>query len=74
MFTCGFVRSNVVFITLSGCSRGNGEGVGLPPAYSLFGKVIKGLEVADTMQGVATAPGDRPLEDVVINSVTITES
>ena len=50
------------------------SGVGLPPAYSLFGKVIKGLEVADTMQGVATAPGDRPLEDVVINSVTITES
>ena len=50
------------------------SGVGLPPAYSLFGKVIKGLEVADTMQGVAAAPGDRPLEDVVINSVTITES
>ena len=51
-----------------------GSGVGLPPAYSLFGKVIKGVEVADEMQRVPTAPGDRPLDDVVINSVVITES
>ncbi len=50
------------------------SGVGLPPAYSLFGKVVKGLDVADRMQRVATAPGDRPVEDVVINSVTIDES
>ena len=50
------------------------SGVGLPPQYSLFGKVVKGVEVAEAMQGVATAPGDRPLEDVVINSVTISES
>ena len=57
------------FFIITGAS-----GVGLPPQYSLFGKVIKGLDVADNMQRVATAPGDRPLEDVVINSVTITES
>jgi peptidylprolyl isomerase len=50
------------------------SGVGLPPHYSLFGKVIKGLEVADAMQRVQTGMGDRPVEDVVINSVTINES
>ncbi len=50
------------------------SGVGLPPAYSLFGKVIKGVEVADAMQRVPTQPGDKPVEDVVIHSVTISES
>ena len=50
------------------------SGVGLPPLYSLFGKVVKGLDVVDTMQRVATGGGDRPIDDVVINSVTITEA
>ena len=50
------------------------SGVQLPPSYSLFGKVVKGLEVADAIQHVPTASGDRPKTDVVIQSVTITES
>lgn len=50
------------------------SGVGLPPQYSLFGQVVAGLDVIDTMEKVQTGPGDRPAEDVVINSVTITES
>ncbi len=50
------------------------SGVGLPPQYSLFGQVVKGLDVADAMQQVATGPGDRPLEDIVIESVTISEA
>ena len=50
------------------------SGVGLPPAYSLFGKIVKGLDVLEAMQSVTTKGGDRPAEDVVIQSVTITES
>ncbi len=46
----------------------------LPPQYSLFGKVVKGLDVVEAMQKVATDRNDRPLTDVTINSVTITES
>ena len=46
----------------------------LPPQYSLFGKVVKGMDVVDAMQKVATNRNDRPLTDVTINSVTITES
>ena len=46
----------------------------LPPQYSLFGKVVRGLEVVEAMQKVTTDRNDRPLSDVTINSVTITES
>jgi cyclophilin family peptidyl-prolyl cis-trans isomerase len=57
------------FFIISGPS-----GVRLPPQYSLFGKVVKGLDVVDTMEKVATNHGDRPQQDVVIKSVTISES
>jgi peptidylprolyl isomerase len=50
------------------------SGVGLPPQYSLFGKVVKGLEVVSAMESVPTGPGDRPRQDVIINSVTIEEA
>jgi cyclophilin family peptidyl-prolyl cis-trans isomerase len=50
------------------------SGVRLPPQYSLFGKVIKGLEVVTAMESVATGRNDKPNTDVVIESVTITET
>ncbi|MGI9053618.1 MAG: peptidylprolyl isomerase [Ilumatobacteraceae bacterium] len=57
------------FFLISGQS-----GVQLPPQYSLFGQMVKGLDVLDQMQRVRTGGGDKPVEDVVINSVAITES
>ncbi|MDP4973781.1 MAG: peptidylprolyl isomerase, partial [Ilumatobacteraceae bacterium] len=48
------------------------DGCRLPPQYSLFGQVVKGLDVLEKMQSVATGPGDRPETPVVINSVVIT--
>jgi cyclophilin family peptidyl-prolyl cis-trans isomerase len=50
------------------------DGVNLPPLYSLFGQIVKGLDVLDAMQSVPTDRSDRPHTDVVINSVTITEA
>ena len=50
------------------------NGVRLPPQYSLFGKVVKGLDVVDQMEKVPTGPGDKPVDDVVINSVKVTEA
>jgi peptidylprolyl isomerase len=57
------------FFLISGPS-----GVGLPPQYALFGKIVKGLDVLEAMQNVDTDRSDRPKTDVVIESVTITES
>ena len=50
------------------------SGVQLPPSYSLFGKVVKGLDVVEAMQNVPTGAGDKPKEDVVIHSVSVTEA
>jgi cyclophilin family peptidyl-prolyl cis-trans isomerase len=54
------------FFIISGQS-----GCTLPPLYSLFGQVVKGLDVVEAMQNVETDGRDRPRTDVVINSVTI---
>lgn len=50
------------------------DGMGLPPSYSLFAQVVKGLDVVEQMQRVPTGGGDKPKEDVVIRSVSITEA
>ena len=50
------------------------NGAGLPPQYSLFGRVVAGLDVVEAMQSVKTDRSDRPVTDVTIKSVTITES
>ena len=49
------------------------SGVGLPPSYSLFGKVVSGLDVAKAIEAVGS-PSGKPKETVTIDSVTITES
>jgi cyclophilin family peptidyl-prolyl cis-trans isomerase len=49
------------------------EDVGLPHAYTIFGKVTDGM---DTVDAIAAQPrsGEKPMEDCVIHSVEITES
>jgi cyclophilin family peptidyl-prolyl cis-trans isomerase len=49
------------------------SGVRLPPQYSLFGKVVKGLEVLSAMESVPTGARDKPREDLTIRSITVTE-
>jgi peptidylprolyl isomerase len=47
------------------------ENPSLDMRYNVFGKVIEGLAVIDTIANVATADRDRPIEDVVMTSVKI---
>lgn len=46
---------------------------GLPPQYSVFGIATDGLDVVDEIAETRTGAMDRPVEDVVIESVTIHE-
>jgi peptidylprolyl isomerase len=49
------------------------DGCSLPPNYSLFGKVVKGLDVVKAIESVGSRSGS-PSEPVVIESVTVTEA
>ncbi len=48
------------------------DGTRLPPSYSLFGKVVEGLDVVAELDR-AGSPSGRPKERVAIESVEITE-
>ncbi len=43
----------------------------LDPKHTVFGKVVKGMEVVTAIENTPTAPGDRPLTPMVIESITI---
>ena len=49
------------------------DGMRLPPQYSLFGKVVSGLDVVATIDQLGSRSG-KPSELVTIESVTITEA
>jgi len=39
--------------------------------YTVFGEVVKGLEIIDKIASVQTQPGDRPVNDVMITKIVI---
>ena len=52
--------------------REKGGSPHLDGGYSVFGQVIAGQEVADAISKVETSAGDKPKEDVVIQSIDMT--
>ncbi|OGI94428.1 peptidylprolyl isomerase [Candidatus Nomurabacteria bacterium RIFCSPLOWO2_01_FULL_40_18] len=47
------------------------ENYPLPPLYTIFGKVISGQDVVDKIDNVQTNTGDRPINPVVIESISL---
>src|SRR5687767_10894639 len=43
----------------------------LPPSYTIFGRVTEGQDVVNAIATTATGPGDRPIQDVRMEKVTI---
>jgi len=43
----------------------------LDTKHTVFGRVISGMEVIKAIEGVDTFPNDRPVEPIIINSITI---
>jgi peptidyl-prolyl cis-trans isomerase A (cyclophilin A) len=39
--------------------------------HAIFGRVVEGMDVVRTIGSTATGPGDRPVEEVVMDSVKI---
>ncbi len=48
--------------------------VGLPHSYTIFGKVIDGIDVVDSIADSDTDRSDRPQSEVKISTIEITES
>jgi cyclophilin family peptidyl-prolyl cis-trans isomerase len=46
-------------------------GYPLPPNYTVFGHVTKGIETALAIQNVKTDANDRPVEDVIVEKVVV---
>lgn len=41
--------------------------------YAVFGKVVSGMEVVDAIAATETGPGDKPVDNIVINDVVVVE-
>ncbi len=46
----------------------------LPKNYTIFGQVTKGMDVVDAIAAGRTGAGDRPVEPVTIQKVTVAEA
>lgn len=46
-------------------------GYPLPPLYTVFGHVTKGIETANAIQDVSTDSADRPLQDVIVEKIEV---
>lgn len=45
----------------------------LDQRHTVFGKVVEGYDIVEAISLVDTGPNDRPVEDVVIESITVVE-
>ena len=46
---------------------------GTPSAHPVFGKIVEGMEIITSIEGVETGPGDKPVVPVVVNTIEISE-
>ena len=47
------------------------EAAWLDGKHTVFGEVISGMEAVDSIEGTETGPGDRPVADAKIESLTV---
>jgi len=60
------------FITSSGITQSNMSN--LDGSYTIFGEVVEGFAVVDSIERVTTDSSDRPINDVTIESIQILEN
>lgn len=74
----GYVRGTVAMANAGPNTNGSQffivhQDYNLPHSYTIFGRVISGLEVVDAIANSKVDENDKPLEPIVMNKVTIIE-
>lgn len=77
-YKAGYVRGTVAMANSGPNTNGSQffimhKDYPLPHNYTIFGKVVEGMNVVDAIASSATDRSDRPKENVVMNKVTVEE-
>lgn len=72
----GYVRGTVAMANAGPDTNGSQffimhKDTPLPHSYTIFGKVVSGMDVVDSIATTPVGPGDRPLTDMIMKKVTV---
>ena len=75
-YKAGYVRGTVAMANSGPNTNGSQffimhKDTPLPHSYTIFGRVVSGLEVVDAIAAVKRSSGDKPIENVVMKKVTV---
>jgi cyclophilin family peptidyl-prolyl cis-trans isomerase len=75
-YQAGYVRGTVAMANAGPNTNGSQffimqKDTPLPHSYTIFGKVVSGLDVVDAIAATPVNSSDKPLSDVVMTSVTV---
>lgn len=74
-YKTGYVRGTVAMANAGPNTNGSQFFImhasqGLPNNYTIFGRVISGMEVVDAIASTQTGPGDKPVSPITMEKVT----
>jgi cyclophilin family peptidyl-prolyl cis-trans isomerase len=77
-YKAGYVRGTVAMANSGPNTNGSQffimhKDYALPHSYTIFGRVVSGMDVVDAIASSQTGPGDRPVSNITMNKVTVAE-
>lgn len=75
-YKIGYVRGTVAMANAGPNTNGSQffimhKDTPLPHSYTIFGKVVEGMDVVDAIANTSVDEGDKPLSDIIMKKVTV---